>query len=762
MAMDREEFAKLLDSSWLSFRLQLLEAFPDELQASALSSPRRSHTSANSSSLTGVPINNWEHSQIDEDVYNASMSACSLHSGLKDMEQEEALAVSQRLRARLGAITTTKLVSGKSLHDAVVALGLTRYSVEDMNEFVNTVADFINLQFLNDADAYCATETFEVEFVKHGTPVWAWPQKKESVRQSIRRISVSVHTLVDMTTRKSTYNVVPAQALMELFLSEEGGIHRQVFGPQLMTQFHAMKEILLAGDTNRLVAELTFVRINDLAAPPDPTHPLLYIEPFVGVLIVANGIMIGFQTDPLYEDWSGWTKIETTFAVILLIEIGLRMHFLRCRGYWAGDERIWNWFDIFLALSGITDVALQWVTQTDSDMFGTSLLRFCRLIRLARIVKVFRLKFMKDLRLMVKGWIAGIRTLALAFTLLFVVLYVISGFATMTIGSSQLTTDVGLQVYFDTIPAAMFTAFRCFTGECVNETGHSITSILGAEFGVSFILPFVASYMLVTMGIFNVILAVYVDITMKAAKENEAVTAEQYARESIRIARLTRELLKKFAAAHRDFRQMDQKSFDFSQVEINPVPALFTDDDVHSDIEISKDLFLLVIQDRQVQELMDELDLPPERATLFEVIDADGSGTLQITELVQGLLKIRGDISKSDTVAALLATKAVQRIVEEMKGETRTDLQSLRLDFSSQIEELHAQIDRSRFSDFNDPCSDSQAAQPKKSPLPTFPLPLLPLPIPMRPQLDIEEASVKGGDEDSDHGSQLLQLSTLS
>ncbi|CAE7686685.1 CACNA1S, partial [Symbiodinium sp. KB8] len=152
-----------------------------------------------------------------------------------------------------------------------------------------------------------------------------------------------------------------------------------------------------------LVAELTFVRINDLAAPPEPTHPLLYIEPFVGILIVANGIMIGFQTDPLYEDWSGWTYIETTFAVILLIEIGLRMHLLRCRGYWAGDERIWNWFDIFLALSGITDVALQWITETDSDMFGTSLLRFCRLIRLARIVKVFRLKFMKDLRLMVKG-----------------------------------------------------------------------------------------------------------------------------------------------------------------------------------------------------------------------------------------------------------------------------------------------------------------------------------------------------------------------
>ena len=43
---------------------------------------------------------------------------------------------------------------------------------------------------------------------------------------------------------------------------------------------------------------------------------------------------------------------------------------------------------------------------------------------------------------------------------------------------------------------------------------------------------------------------VYVDITMRAAKENDATTAEQYSRESVRIARTTRELLKKFAGAY--------------------------------------------------------------------------------------------------------------------------------------------------------------------------------------------------------------------
>ena len=250
--------------------------------------------------------------------------------------------------------------------------------------------------------------------------------------------------------------------------------------------------------------------------------------------------------------------------------------------------------------------------------------------------KVFRIKFMKDLRLMVKGLIAGIRTLALAFVLLFAVLYVISGFTTMTIGSSPITEEIGLSEYFSNIPNSMFTTFRCFTGECVNDEGQPIHSLLASKFGLLFILAYVSSYMLVTMGIFNVILAVYVDITMKAAKENDAVTAEQYSRESIRVARCTRELLKNFSSAYHSFHDHRQSSnsnddHDMEQTPVTRVntcaaKALYTEDGMHDKIAITKELFLLIIQDRGVQKLMDELDLPHDRANLFEIIDADGSG----------------------------------------------------------------------------------------------------------------------------------------
>ena len=42
-------------------------------------------------------------------------------------------------------------------------------------------------------------------------------------------------------------------------------------------------------------------------------------------------------------------------------------------------------------------------------------------------------------------------------------------------------------------------------------------------------------------------------IATQAAKETETLTAEQHARESIRIARTTRELLKKFASFQKSF-----------------------------------------------------------------------------------------------------------------------------------------------------------------------------------------------------------------
>ena len=231
----------------------------------------------------------------------------------------------------------------------------------------------------------------------------------------------------------------------------------------------------------------------------------------------------------------------------------------------------------------------------------------------------------------------------------------ISGFTAITIGADPLTEELELSSFFSDIPQTMFTAFRCFTGECTNDYGRPLAVILKDAFGWPFVMGYIVSYMLVSMGIFNVILAVYVDITMKAAKENDAVTAEQYSRESVRVARATRELLKKFQAAYHTFHEMEDSPDNGERLAQMKQPlqkSKMLARDGMNDMEITKEMFLLIIQDRGVQRLMNDLDLPPDRANMFEIIDADGSGTLQLAELLHGLLKMRGDISKSDAVAA--------------------------------------------------------------------------------------------------------------
>lgn len=699
--MEQEVLEKVLDASWCVFKQQVIQSMH------AVSARRLDSKDSVSDCGTGANLSHiWSrgvspdmyiidhnsvtpsdfHEDLREDFREEQMLrritsqsqgsaahvadrelAPYLHSRLADAGKEHARAIRRRLRLRLGVISASKCVTGKSLHEAVSALGLTRYSLQEVSTLVDHLACFINLRFEKEKKDKL---TAVIEDDNVGRAVWEWPPLKET------HTSASSWMELDHPKRPPG-SLVPAQALMQILLAEDGEVHRRIFGQSLPT-FRAMREVLLAGDTNRLVAELTFVRLNDLAAPPDPTPPLLFVEGMITWVIIANAVMMGVQMDPAYSDWDGFFWCELVFTSLLLLEVAIRYMILGWRQFFCGQQVFWNLFDLFLLGCALTDVTREAISEGAQALNGSSLLRLCRLVRLVRIIKAFRLKFMGELRLMVKGLIAGLRTLSLAFTLLFVVLYVISGFATTTIGTSKQTAALGLEPYFRTLPDSMFTAFRCFTGECVNDSGQPLHSLLAAEFGVPFVAGYVASYMLVSMGIFNVILAVYVDITMKAAKENEALTAEQHSRESIRIARVTRELLKKFAAAFRMFQDFDDSTHPcFQRLDT----SMFTDDQIQENIAITKELFLLVIQDRSVQALMDDLELPRDRANLFEIIDADGSGTLQVVELVQGLLKIRGEVSKSDTVASYLATKSLQETVHFFKE-----------DFSRQFAELRSEL----------------------------------------------------------------------
>ena len=343
--LDREAFAEHLDASWQTFRQQLLDAYPSmqatsglevkpelqaELQISSIPDPaagvaqdvqvtcsdvipKDADAPSELGELPAKIAGRASWSSVDSNGLRHRNASHILSSGFIGLSDVELTNTKNRLRLRLGILSPKMLVSGKTLLDAVSSLGLTRYTEEDMNDFVNQLGDFIGLQFASLPEkmkraSQSALFSFEPmgqpDMNKLGTPKWQWPLPEKSRDLPNLRSSLSTKggPLADKVAgqRSVAYNVVPAQPLLDIFLAQESDVHRRIFGARGINQYRAMKEILLAGDTNRLVAELTFVRINDLAAPPEPMHPIMYLEPLVAILIVGNGIMIGFLGHPTY------------------------------------------------------------------------------------------------------------------------------------------------------------------------------------------------------------------------------------------------------------------------------------------------------------------------------------------------------------------------------------------------------------------------------------------------------------------------------
>mmetsp|Transcript_12851 Transcript_12851/g.40356 ORF Transcript_12851/g.40356 Transcript_12851/m.40356 type:complete len:817 (-) Transcript_12851:81-2531(-) len=547
-----------------------------------------------------------------------------------------------RVQARLGVPKLGGYVSAHEVHRAVAALGLERFSEYDAE---------ILLRRLD--EAYSAT-------MPEGTARWTFAARPTASKIRLSGLRRAFDEEMEDSTEptKLKFNV-----FIDALLNDDLLFSR--LEPELVQQALTVREVLFSGDANRLVAELTQVRVDDLAAPLDRPEFISYIEPVVGIAILLNGLLVGLQTDVSTENWPGWFWLNLAFAIFFTVEIALRAGVAGCNRFLTGSERVWNVFDTGLIIVGVIDVMFEAVS-SDIETGSLTVMRILRLTRLTRLLRIFRLRYMKELSLMVKGLLAGLRTLLWAVVLLFITLYVLAIFTTMTLSKSEAPgiLEDGL---FTSVGNSVLTAFRCFVGDCNTSKGRPITKLLADAYGWYFVVPYFASMVFVTFGLFNLIVAIYIESTMNAAKMTEEKGKMQRKRESIRIAHLTRQLLKKFCAAQSLF--LDKLTLDSTTREVRKMLRCSMFDDVDDiAIPVSKEMFLLVIQDSGVQKLMDDLDIPPDRASLFDILDADGSGGLEVTELIQGLLRVRGEAKKSDVIGSLLAVRAVQNMLRQQSA----------------------------------------------------------------------------------------------
>jgi len=333
----------------------------------------------------------------------------------------------------------------------------------------------------------------------------------------------------------------------------------------------------------------------------------------VGAAIIFNAILIGVEVDygrgDKLEDRQIFFIFDAFFSVGFFIEMLVRQNQLG----WDYFLDPWNVFDYVLVVLSCVDLAV-----SISDEGSMAAVRIIRLLRLLRIVRNIRgIRMFRELWMIVQGLLDSLRTMGWVALLLLMIVYCVSVVVTTTVGHSEYVRSHWLasQQYVGTVYRTMWTIIQVITFD------NWATDIVRPMSEVSPIMTWVMLGVITicTFGVLNVIIAVMVERTLTIARENRDIIGGV-------LEKTEKELLKSMAEDFLAFDKDGSGELDFEEFQ----KLIRTD-------AFSFKLRLLGVFE-------DEAD------SLFELIDADSSGTVSPEEFITGLQKLKGPAKGQDLV----------------------------------------------------------------------------------------------------------------
>jgi len=213
--------------------------------------------------------------------------------------------------------------------------------------------------------------------------------------------------------------------------------------------------------------------------------------------------------------------------------------------------------------------------------------------------------------------------------------------------------------YFGSVKMSMFTAFRFMIGDFTSGAGQSMIVAFSQGYGDVFLLVYVGGMIAAIFGLFNIITAIFVDSTISGLKHNDVKRkyAEQY--ECIYVRQKLREFLWRISVL-REYGGSELPD-DLAKSESTIDHSLRMMDDV----EISEVEFIEFMEDEAVQTIMKDLDVHMwNPAGMFDTFDGDGNGSISMAELIQAVMKLRGEPQKNDLIASWVALRALHEKME--------------------------------------------------------------------------------------------------
>lgn len=393
-----------------------------------------------------------------------------------------------------------------------------------------------------------------------------------------------------------------------------------------------------------------------------------FLEYVTAVVILMNTLAFGMSTEVL-PDSLLWEVLEAGFTLVYLIEAALKLHVLGWRNFFCGLEKYWNWLDIGCLATSIVDMAVTYIAQAlaggeKEEMSGFMLIRLLRLARLARLLKALRFKMFRELKLMVMGVVSGIRVLAWAVVMLVILLYVIGLAMKMLVGLNE--------PEFNTVIASMSTLFRCFTDGCGAYDGTPLAERLRFEYDWPAFAIFFLLYILICGGVFNLIMALFIDNVVNTQGERKQQDLSDSAvHTEIALKEILTRLLMQRAVQNaipddvvQEVKAMGEPCA-MGKHNHSTVRAQF-DCLCSSDIQISKNAFAVWLNDEHFCEVLEQAEISiSNKAILFDTMDADMGGTLTADEVFVGLMKLRGPVTKTDIVGVSLRVRRIVALLQQ-------------------------------------------------------------------------------------------------
>eukprot|EP00930_Biecheleria_cincta_P035819 TRINITY_DN24615_c0_g1_i1.p1 TRINITY_DN24615_c0_g1~~TRINITY_DN24615_c0_g1_i1.p1 ORF type:complete len:622 (-),score=112.15 TRINITY_DN24615_c0_g1_i1:185-2020(-) len=380
------------------------------------------------------------------------------------------------------------------------------------------------------------------------------------------------------------------------------------------------------------------------------------------LLLLSNAAFMGAQVEFALVDARFETQIplemeivDYVFTFFFVAEISLRLIGIGCSRFFRDPEdRWWNTFDFFIVAVGAGDNLVTLATSGGgSALSNLSILRVIRVVRIVRVLRIIRvLKFFQDLRILVASIASTLKTATFAFMLISIGMYMFG------VAITQLTADFilekrlkgepitnveDLEFFYGTIGSTIFTLFMTIAGGIDWKDAYVPMS----EVGFIATIIYIVFVILNVYCVMNVITGIFCQSAVETAQSDKELVIQ--------------------------LQLQEKRNY------IETLKQLFQSWDESGDGKCSIVEFETHLHDHETEVLLRTLEIEARDAlALFELLDKDGTGEVDLEEFITGCITLRG------------GAKAVHmEKISNMNGKLVTIIESIDKQLQAIIEHYH-------------------------------------------------------------------------